>query len=471
MSIASDIEAYMLTLINEVRAEHGLGALTLEMNLNQSADDHSDWMIRTDTFSHTGVGDSTSNDRIRTAGFDLSGAWRTGENLAVQTIRGPDGLWDDVRNLHEGLMNSASHRANILNASYTHIGIGIDVGPMSYGTGTFYNSIVVTQNFGATQGALDEQIMGDARANVIETSFGEDYITGGAGNDLISTGSGRDTIDGGGGNDSVRAGDGADFVRGGIGADDLHGNAGSDTILGDTGNDAILGGNGNDLLRGGAQEDSIAGGEGNDRIFGEGGFDLLRGGTGNDTIDGGDQADNLYGDGGDDLLLGGAGFDRLFGGDGNDMLLGGDTGDALFGQLGNDTLRGEDGDDRFFGGQGNDLIEGGNGNDAMRGGAGFDRLDGGAGNDVLVGLFNADTFVFVDMAGGFGNDTINDFDATNPLERIDLSAVHAITDFNDLITHHVQQIGRSVLIDAGDNSSILLLGVSLGDLDGTDFIF
>lgn len=471
MSIASDIEAYMLTLINEVRAEHGLGALTLEMNLNQAADNHTHWMTQTDTFSHTGVGDSTSKQRIVAAGFDLAGTWRTGENLAIQTVRGPDGLLDDVRDLHKGLMNSPSHRANILNQDYTHIGIGVGLGPMSYDTNTTYPSILVTQNFGTTQGAVDQQLIGDASGGLIEASFGNDLITGGASGDAIRAGAGRDTVEAGGGNDSVSAGDGADLVRGGNGNDNLHGNAGSDTILGDFGNDAILGGTGNDLLRGGAQEDSIAGGDGDDRIFGDSGFDLIRGGEGNDTIDGGAQADNVYGDGGDDLLLGGDGFDRLFGGDGNDVAEGGNTGDALFGQLGNDTLRGQDGDDRFFGGQGNDVIEGGNGNDAMSGGAGFDRLIGGAGDDVMAGHFNADTFVFADIAGGFGNDTINDFDALNPLERIDLSGASEITNFFDLMTDHAQQIDRNVLVDAGNNSTILLRGVNLTDLDPTDFIF
>lgn len=471
MSIASDIEAYMLTLVNEVRAENGLAPLTLEMNLNQAADNHTEWMAQNDVFSHTGVGGSNSHQRILDAGFDASGTWRTGENLAVQTIRGDAGLYDDVRDLHEGLMNSASHRANILSETFTHIGIGIDTAAMSYGAATEYASIIVTQNFGTTQGALDQQLMGSTGADTIRASFGEDYISAGSGNDMIQGEGGRDTIYGGNGNDTISGGDSADLVIGGSGNDNLQGNSGADTITGDAGNDAILGGGGNDVIRGGAQEDSIAGGAGDDRIFGDGGFDLLRGGDGNDTLDGGHQADNLYGDAGNDLLLGGAGFDRLFGGDGNDVAEGGDTGDALFGQLGDDTLRGEDGNDRFFGGQGNDSIEGGNGDDAMTGGAGFDRLDGGAGNDLLVGSYNADTFVFRDLAGGFGNDTINDFAATNVFERIDLSDVSAITNFSDLMTNHATQVGHNVLIDAGHNSSVLLRGVDMADLDISDFIF
>ena len=302
MSIASDIEAFMLTLINEVRAEHGLGTLTLEMNLNQSADDHSAWMIQTDTFSPV----SYTHLTLPT---DVSGTWRTGENLAVQTIRGAEGLYDDVRDLHQSLMNSPGHRANILNASYTHIGIGIDTGPMSFGTNNEYASILVTQNFGTTQGTVDEQLLGGSGADNIRSSFGEDYITAGAGDDVVQAGAGRDTIDAGDGNDSVSAGLGADLIRGGAGHDTLQGDAGNDTIFGNFGGDMIRGGDGNDVLRGGYGHDNIQGNIGFDTIFGEFGDDVIQGGNGNDLIRGGVGHDNLQGNLGNDAIFGDFGND------------------------------------------------------------------------------------------------------------------------------------------------------------------
>ena len=453
MNLASNLEAYMLTLVNEVRAEHDLAPLTLEMNLNLSADVHTAWMIAADTFSHTGDGGSSASERIRAAGFDIGGSWSTGENLAAQTVRGAEGLFDDVYDLHVSLMDSPGHRANILSDDYTHIGIGIAVGPLSYDTGSFYDSILVTQNFGRTGGAVDQHLIGGAQADRFTSLWGDDHIVGAGGNDLITAAGGRDTVIAGDGNDTVHAGDGNDLVRGGSGNDMLIGNSGSDTMTGDWGSDLLVGGFGNDVMRGGVHQDTLIGGWGHDRMFGDAGFDTLRGGGGNDWISGGAQEDKLYGEDGNDTLIGNRGFDRLFGGSGDDVLLGGDAGDGLVGQLGNDTLRGHDGNDRIWGG------------------AGFDLIDGGTGNDVMFGNGNADTFVFADATGGFGNDTIRDFAATNPSERIDLSRVGAIQNFADLMTNHAAQSGSNVLIDAGDNSTILLQNVVMSDLDTSDFIF
>jgi len=147
---------------------------------------------------------------------------------------------------------------------------------------------------------------------------------------------------------------------------------------------------------------------------------------------------------------------------------GGDGPDALFGEGGNDTLHGGEGDDRLFGGVGNDWLFGGPGDDDLQGGAGFDILDGGIGNDILTGNFNADTFVFAD---GHGDDVITDFEATNPFEKIDLSAVTTIVDFDDLLSNHIAQVGSDVVIETGGGNRITALDVALGDLDAGDFIF
>ncbi|MCZ4258119.1 calcium-binding protein [Sulfitobacter sp. G21635-S1] len=272
----------------------------------------------------------------------------------------------------------------------------------------------------------------------------------------------------------------SDFIVGSESADDISAFAGNDEVSAAGGNDIINGGNGNDTLRGGAgndvieggnQEDLLFGDTGNDTMDGGAGFDLMYGGSGNDFMNGGNQADNLFGQQGEDTLLGGNGFDRLFGGDDDDVAYGWFGTDALFGQLGNDRLYGQGDNDRLFGGQGNDLVDGGSGDDEITGGAGFDTIVGGTGNDLLVGAFNADTFVFADFGGGFGQDTIRDFDANNVFERIDLRLVSSIRDLNDLLTNHATQVGQDVLIDAGGGNTILLEGVDRNDLDASDFIF
>ncbi|MER8124904.1 CAP domain-containing protein, partial [Acinetobacter baumannii] len=84
--------------------------------------------IANDTFSHTGAGGSTPTDRMVAAGYQLTGSWTTGENLAWQSLRGAAGIQDDVADLHVGLMNSPGHRANILNGNFREVGIGIETG-------------------------------------------------------------------------------------------------------------------------------------------------------------------------------------------------------------------------------------------------------------------------------------------------------------------------------------------------------
>ncbi|WP_209940239.1 CAP domain-containing protein [Ruegeria sp. HKCCE4148] len=149
MSTASQIEQEMLALINAERTSRGLTPLQLETQLNDSSEDHSSWMLDTDTFSHTGQGGSSATQRVQDAGFDLSGSWRTGENIAWQSERGEPGISDDVAQLHENLMNSPGHRANILNPDFEYIGIGIETGDMQG-----FDAVMVTQNFAATDSAV-----------------------------------------------------------------------------------------------------------------------------------------------------------------------------------------------------------------------------------------------------------------------------------------------------------------------------
>ncbi|MEM9797954.1 MAG: CAP domain-containing protein [Pseudomonadota bacterium] len=155
MTQANELERHMLELINDERTARGLSEVQLETNLNASAEDHSDWMLETNTFSHTGAGGSSATARMVEAGFDLDGAWRTAENIAIQSERGAPGLLDDVEDLHVSLMNSPGHRANILNPDLDYIGIGIEEGSFTYDGGFTGNSVIVTQNFAATQGDVD----------------------------------------------------------------------------------------------------------------------------------------------------------------------------------------------------------------------------------------------------------------------------------------------------------------------------
>ncbi|MBE1285634.1 MAG: hypothetical protein GJ676_20145 [Rhodobacteraceae bacterium] len=149
MSHASPFELQMLALINEERSSRGVNPLQLELRLNDSSEDHSNWMLRRDVFSHTGQGGSSAGDRMEDAGFQFSGNWTWGENIAWQSERGAPGIQDDVINLHQSLMNSPGHRANILNPDFKVIGIGIETGDYNG-----WDAVMVTQNFARTSAPL-----------------------------------------------------------------------------------------------------------------------------------------------------------------------------------------------------------------------------------------------------------------------------------------------------------------------------
>ena len=153
MSYATADERYLLTLINKTRAAHGQDRLYLDLNLNRAADSHSAWMLKTDSFSHAGAGGSSATQRIRSAGFDLSKGWSTGENIAYVSIDNDGSLRDEIAQLHQNLMNSASHRATLLSGKYDLVGLGLAVGSFVQG-GRSYSVLMLTEDFAATGGRI-----------------------------------------------------------------------------------------------------------------------------------------------------------------------------------------------------------------------------------------------------------------------------------------------------------------------------
>lgn len=218
---ASDLERYMLDLVNEERTSRGLNALVLDKVLNASADEHSLWMLENNVFSHTGIGGSTPTERMTAEGFDLSGSWRTAENIAAQSERGDEGLFDDVYDLHIALMNSQGHRENILMPELEVVGIGIQTGNYSYDSGTYF-SVMVTQNFAMTGGQTMPDIVGQPTTQPDTTPSDPDTIGVLVGTatleNLVGT-TQSDTIEGMGGNDTLIGGAGDDLLDGGAGID------------------------------------------------------------------------------------------------------------------------------------------------------------------------------------------------------------------------------------------------------------
>ncbi|MFC4174244.1 CAP domain-containing protein [Microvirga sp. GCM10011540] len=133
----------MLSLINVERAAVGASPLMFDSSLQASSEGHSRWMIASDSFSHEGLDGTTATERMADAGYEFTGRWASGENIAWASLRSPGGDLDEVLLMHENLMNSPAHRANVLNPAFEEVGIGIEVGNM-----LGWDAAVVTQNFG-----------------------------------------------------------------------------------------------------------------------------------------------------------------------------------------------------------------------------------------------------------------------------------------------------------------------------------
>ena len=106
-------EQEVIRLVNEIRAQNGLSALTYNWELSRVARYKSQDMVDNRYFSHTSPTYGTPFQMIRSFGLSYRSA---GENIAYgqRTPQAVVNSW----------MNSSGHRANILSSSYTQIGVG-----------------------------------------------------------------------------------------------------------------------------------------------------------------------------------------------------------------------------------------------------------------------------------------------------------------------------------------------------------
>ncbi|WP_201859833.1 CAP domain-containing protein [Microvirga soli] len=329
MSQATSYEQLMLELVNRERAKTGAQPLAFNGDLNESADQHSNWMISNDIFNHTGLGGSLPHQRMVKAGYSFTGAYASGENIAWASLRGPTGLQDEVELLHTNLMNSAGHKANILNGNFQEAGIGFQTG--GYMT---WDAAFVTQNFARsgtkvflTGVTLDDKDgdrfydigegLGGVTVSAVSAS-GARYTTttGSAGgyNLALAAGTYTVTFSGGGyapvtkqvtiGSANVKL-DLIDPTTGGTTTtsssgvsgtavgETLSGTSAANTIKGLAGNDKLYGRSGNDKLYGGTGADRLFGEAGKDKLYGGDGKDILTGGAGSDILSGGTNADTF----------------------------------------------------------------------------------------------------------------------------------------------------------------------------------
>lgn len=116
----SAAEQQMLDLVNRERAKGGLRPLQADQTLTRLARMKSQDMITNRYFSHQSPTYGSPFQMLKTYGV----SYRT----AAENIAGNR----SVEAAHVALMNSAGHRANIMNGQLTHVGIGIVSGG-SYG--------------------------------------------------------------------------------------------------------------------------------------------------------------------------------------------------------------------------------------------------------------------------------------------------------------------------------------------------
>ena len=106
-------EAEVVRLVNEIRVQNGLKALTADWQLSRVARYKSQDMKDKNYFSHTSPTYGSPFQMMKSFGISYRTA---GENIAKG--------YSTPKAVVDGWMNSSGHRANILNSSFTHIGVG-----------------------------------------------------------------------------------------------------------------------------------------------------------------------------------------------------------------------------------------------------------------------------------------------------------------------------------------------------------
>ena len=425
----SAAEQYMLELINRARLDpiaeaqrYNLALNTdLDANaissdakqvlapsavLNRAAEDHSEWMLEADVFSHTGAAGSSPGDRIEDAGYEFTGAWTWRENLAWIGSTGTLDLNTAIAAHHEDLYRSEGHRLTTFASNTREVGIFQAHGEFTVG-GMDYDSSMMTLNFASS--GTDVFVTGVAYTDLDGDAF---YSIGEGQSDVWITvdGANTTTTASGGYGLGVRA------------AEDLQ----------------VLVGQGGITLAT-LQVDASGG---NVKV---------------DVVTATDNTQSLMVSA-DTVLVSGIPDAVLLGSD-NLTLTGNDDDNRLTGNAGNNTLKGNNGNDILQGKNGNDNLQGGNNNDKLYGGNGNDKLYGGSGRDVLKGGSGADSFVFVE-----GHDVIADF--TDNVDLIELVTNATIAE----VMAAGEIIGDTAVFNFGNGSSLTVVGVNDLSILENDFL-
>jgi hypothetical protein len=160
--LAAVIPAVLVDLANKDRADNGLLALRVSDELEDAARLKAQHMAEEEYFAHTSPDGVTPWYWFIEAGYEFSAA---GENLAVH--------YTDSEDVEDAWMDSPGHRANILNAGFTEIGIAT-----AKGTFEGHDTIFVVQMFGrpARTAVVPDSVA--TNPNISDTDSQEPAIAG-----------------------------------------------------------------------------------------------------------------------------------------------------------------------------------------------------------------------------------------------------------------------------------------------------
>ena len=113
-SSQGDYASQVVALVNAERAKYGLSALKVDSRVQQAAQVRAAETVQ--SFSHTRPNGSSFSTALTEAGVSYT---RSGENIAYGQ--------STPQQVVQAWMNSSGHRANILNESFTTIGVGYTV--------------------------------------------------------------------------------------------------------------------------------------------------------------------------------------------------------------------------------------------------------------------------------------------------------------------------------------------------------
>lgn len=147
------VEEELLRLSNEARQADGLSPLQPEPTLRDIARGHSDDMVARGFFDHVNPDGLDPATRIASRHRQLIGV--TGENIwgsgscNLRTNCDPSNPEKLAREIFTGWMNSPGHRGNILEAGYTHLGVGVTASG---------DRVMATQNFAEVAALLKQPL-------------------------------------------------------------------------------------------------------------------------------------------------------------------------------------------------------------------------------------------------------------------------------------------------------------------------